>query len=264
MRSVTITLTGNESTFTLLHNPAIKLDVNKIYEAALLSIEMYYSFPNITNDNNKFVYSTDDGKTWKTITLDTGSYELLAINDEIQKQMISNGDYDEKNNEFYISITANVSKLKSIVNIKHHSYKVNFDIENSIGATLGFRQSQLSHGYNESHNIVDIIKINSIFVNVDFINGSYVNGSQSSVIYSFFPNVAPGRKIIERPNPSLIYYPVYKHDINSVRVWITDQDNKPVDLRGERVTIRIIIREVADIKSEIMNAIRDLKKENIL
>lgn len=260
----TLTLTGRENDFTIFHQPVIKLQEDKEYEAALLSIDMYYSFPNIADENNKFKYSNDGGQTWKTITLDTGSYELMHINDEIQRQMIINGDYNEDTKECYITITANVTKLKSIVIITNPSYKVDFGVENSIGQILGFSSFIISHGYNESENIVDIMKINSILINIDLISGSYVNGKQSSVIYSFFPNVSPGHKIVERPNPSLIFYPVHKDHINGVRVWITDQDGKPIDLRGERVTLRIQIREVKDVKRMIKQAFKELKNENIL
>ena len=49
--------------------------------------------------------------------MNKGSYEIQAINDEIQRAMITNGDYDVDNNEFYISISADIPELKSIVNI---------------------------------------------------------------------------------------------------------------------------------------------------
>jgi hypothetical protein len=52
--------------------------------------------------------------TWKTIRLDKGSYELASINNEIQRQMVANNDYDKENNGFYLNILANVSTLKSI------------------------------------------------------------------------------------------------------------------------------------------------------
>ena len=106
-----------------------------------------------------------------------------------------------------------------------------------------------------------MMKINSILVNIDIISGSYVNGSQCPVIYSFYPNVSPGYKIVERPNPSLIYYRVNIPNISRIRLWLTDQDNNPVDVRGERVTARIVVREV---KQTIKNAIKELKEENIL
>ena len=255
MEKLTLILSGNESSFTTFIDPPIHLDKNDKYEAALLSIDMYYSFPNITNENNNFSYSTDNGNTWKTITLDKGSYELKAINNEIQRQLISNGDYNQETNENYISITANVSKLKSIVHISHKEYLIDFNVSNSIGSTLGFNPSTISYGYNESHKIVDIMKINSILVSIDIISGSYVNGVQHPVIYSFFPNVAPGSKIVKRPNPSLAYYPVNRSTIDRISVVLTDQNNKPIDLRRETVTVRVTIREVKDIKNSIKKAI---------
>ena len=262
--TTTYIMSANKSDFTTTYSPTIKLDPSKKYEAALLSLDMYNSIPNITKDNNIFTYSVDNGVTWKIIALDTGSYELGAINNEIQRLMVINGDYN--NNLFYITITANVSKLTSIVNITNPTYKVDFGVENSIGSVLGFEALIIGAGYNESPNIVDIMKINSILVNTDIIMGSYVNNYASPAIYSFYPNVSPGYKIVERPNPSLIFYPVARSDIRSIRVWLTDQDSNPVDLRGEIVTVRICIREVKSrsIRREIIAAYKDLKKQNII
>ena len=112
----TFILSGNKSDFTTCHN-SFTLDRNKNYEAALLSLDTYNSIPNITVENNIFSYSADNGKTWKTITFNTGAYELAAINNEVKRQLIANGDSDNG-----ISITANVSRLTSVVNIENPSY----------------------------------------------------------------------------------------------------------------------------------------------
>jgi hypothetical protein len=263
--STTLILSGETTDFITYLSPSIHLDPNENYEAALLSIDLYNSIPNITEENNKFKYSADNGTTWKIITLDKGSYELAAINDEIKRQMILNGDYDNTNNEFYINITANVSELKCIVDITNISYIVDFTVENSIGPTLGFQSVVIYYGYNKSQDIVDITKVNSVLVNVDIISGCYVNGTLSPAIYSFNPNkVSPGYKIDERPNPSLTYYPISRLSINSIRVWLTDQDNNPIDLRADRVTVKLYIREVKNVKQAIIKAIKELKAENIL
>ena len=225
MTTNTFILSGNSSDFTTYYQTTIRLNPKKKYEAALLSIDLYNSFPNITEENNKFKYSTDSGTSWKVITLSTGSYELAAINDEIQRLMIINDDYDKATNTFHINISANISTLRSVIEITNISYQMDFSIINSIGSTLGFGTIIIQHGYNESQEIVNIMKINSILVNVDFISGSYLKGPQFPVIYSFFPNVSPRHKITERPNPSLIFYPVNKSDITSMRLWLTDQNN---------------------------------------
>ena len=268
MNPYTITHTATVSDFSFNLMPPIQLNPNKKYEAALLSINLYNSIPNITEENNKLKYSSDEGKTWKNITLNKGCYEIQAINDEIQKVMVINGDYDENNHEFYISLSTDISQLKSVLNITNKKYFVSFDIENSIGPTLGFEKSRLVHLHLEnsmSENIVDITKVNLVLVNVDIISGSYVNGFQSSAIYTFDPyKVPPGYKLDERPNPSLIYYPVNRLSINNLRIWLTDQNNKSIDLRGEKVTVKLHIREVVNIKEEVKRAIKELHKENIL
>src|SRR6266516_2516254 len=274
MPSYTITHTATKSDFIFNLSPAIHLDSNKKYEAALLSVNLYNSIPNVTGDNNKFKYSNDSGQMWKIITFNKGSYEIQAINDEIQRQMIINGDYDIINKEFYITVSADIPELKSIINITNQSYLVDFNVENSIGSTLGFYpenstkyfQKKLTYGYNKSHDIVDITKTNLVLINVSFISGSYVNGYELPAIYSFDPyKVPPGYKLDDRPNPSLTYYPVNEREkLNSIRIWLTDQNSKPIDLRRERVTIKIQIREVINIKKEIKRAIKELKAEKIL
>lgn len=59
----------------------------KAYEIALVNLETYYSFPNITNENNDFSYSPDGGEVWYHILIPEGSYDIIDINNVIQ-QMI--------------------------------------------------------------------------------------------------------------------------------------------------------------------------------
>ena len=153
------------SDFTTKYSPPISLDESKQYEAALLSIDLFNSIPNITNLNNVSKYSKDMGVTWVNIELDTGSYEISAISSEIQRLMVVNGDYDPNaDNPYYISITANLSELKSIVHISNDSYKIDFNVPNSIGSVLGFTNATIGMGYDESPNIVNIIQVNPILV----------------------------------------------------------------------------------------------------
>ena len=69
-----------------------------------------------------------------------------------------------------------------------------------------------------------------------------MRGVQAPVVYNFFPNVAPGQKILEAPR-NLIYLPVTVDVISTLSVWLTDKDGKMLDLRGEELTIRFHLRE---------------------
>ena len=53
----TYIMSGMKSDFTTKYSPPISLDENKQYEAALLSIDLFNSIPNITNLNNVLRYS---------------------------------------------------------------------------------------------------------------------------------------------------------------------------------------------------------------
>ena len=89
-------------------------------ELALLSLRTSYSWPNIrAGVNNEFRYSHDDGATWTTIALSEGACEIEGINAAIQSAMRVNGDWDEMNSQYYVTLAPNLATLKVIVTIAH-------------------------------------------------------------------------------------------------------------------------------------------------
>jgi len=79
-------------------------------------------------------------------------------------------------------------------------------------------------------------------VNSDIIGGSYVNGKTQNTIYSFFPNVSPGYKIVENLR-NFVYLPVILDRISKMETVVTDRNGKQLNLRGENFTIRYHLRE---------------------
>ena len=217
------------------------MDKDKVYEIALVNLDTYYSFPNIDDTNNVFVYSHDQGVTWTKIKIPTGSYEIDDLNNTLHFEMEKQGHYDEVNNDYYINISANSNTLKSVLIIES-GYQVDFNQPNNLSKVLGFTGTKYEEGFHESENVVNILSINSILVNIDIIGGSYVNGTTKSTIYSFFPKVSPGYKIIESP-VNLVYLAITLDTIDSLNVTITDQDDHLLNLRNEKLTIRFHIRE---------------------
>jgi len=80
-------------------------------------------------------------------------------------------------------------------------------------------------------------------VNVDVIRGSYVNGRTQNTIYSFFPNVSPGYKIVENRR-NLVYLPVILDKINKMETVDTEKNGKQLNHRGENLAIRYHLREI--------------------
>ena len=239
--SFQIVVSGNQSSFNTMFSPNIELAKDRVYEIALVNLETYYSFPNIDETNNVFVYSPDNGNSWVKIKITEGSYEIDDINNTIQHEMEKRGHYDSINGDYYVHISANSNTLKSVLIIEK-DYQVDFNHQNSLAKVLGFTGTKYTEGFHESENVVNILTINSILVNIDIISGSYVNGATKSTIYSFFPKVSPGYKIIESP-VNLVCLPVTLDTIDNLNVSITDQDNHILNLRNEKLTIRFHIRE---------------------
>jgi hypothetical protein len=69
---------GSDWTTALTH--PLYLEADKHYEIALISLETFYSIPNIREDNNKLVYSFNNGVTWQTMEVPVGSYEIEQLN----------------------------------------------------------------------------------------------------------------------------------------------------------------------------------------
>ena len=85
--SFQIIVSDNESSFNIRLNPTLQLDRDKEHEIALVDLETYYSFPNIDETNNVFIYSPDNGNSWVKIKIPEGSYEIDDINNTILYEM---------------------------------------------------------------------------------------------------------------------------------------------------------------------------------
>ena len=243
--SLQIVVSNNKTQFKTRFNPPIQLNKEKKYEIALVNLETYYSFPNIDATNNYFRYSPDSGATWTDIYIPEGSYDITDINDTIQQKMAQNGHYDSSNEHYYITISANSNTLKSVL-ILENNYQVDFSQNTSISSVLGFNNTIYTLAFQESENVVNILSINSLFVDIDIISGRYVNGSTQNTIYSFFPNVSPGFKIVETP-VNLVHLPVTLDIIYSLETKLTDQNGQPLNLRGENLTMRFHLKEIKKI-----------------
>ena len=233
-QSKSIVVSSNQSSFKKDFYPPIVFDSNGTHEMALIGLDMYNSIPNIDERNNLFMYSF--GEKIYTILIPTGSYEIETINKFIAKKLTEN-EHDDM-----FEIRANLNTLKCIIEIKNPNIKIHFNHAKSLKKLFGFSDDVLlGIGEHESTNIVNILSINAIMVHCSVIGDSYLNSSQSPIIYTFFPNVPPGYKIVEKPR-SVVFLPITVPTLDHIRIWLTDQDQNLINQRGETVTIRLQIK----------------------
>ena len=226
-------LKNNTATYNQTFSPAIVLDPNESYEISFVTLDTYYSFPNIiTGTNDKFTYTKNGNPV--TLTFPQGCYEITTINSTLQTLL---GDDAGK-----ITISLVIPQLKSSITIANN-YTVDLTAKDSIGSLLGFNKRVLNAGTTTSDNIVAINRTNTIYVTCDLISSSYVNGIPTPVIYNFFPNVPPGYKIIEVNLREDTYLPINKSQISSISIGLIDQDNNPIGFQGDTITIRFHLRK---------------------
>ena len=139
-----------------------------------------------------------------------------------------------------VTFTPNNSTLSCVMDIKKY-WKVDFSCDNSLAPFLGFEKREYYEGRHESEKTVDILWVNSVIVYCDIITGSRVDGVEAPVIFHVSPNVAPGIKIVVEPQQP-IYLPVTVDTIEQMNIWLTDQDNRPIDLRGEKIVFTFHVR----------------------
>ena len=235
-RSHQFIISGREAKITRTFQPPLTLPSKCYYEMAVHRLETYYSFANIKPENSNFRLSIDGGKTWKLLSIPTGCYEITAINETLQRLIESSGGKAK-----VVDISPNVNTLKCILDITNENYQIDFTVDNCLRTVLGFAAKIYKHGRYESDKLVDILNINSILVHCDIVGASRLNGIEAPIIYNFFPNVAPGEKIVETPT-NLIYVPIIVDTISSLTCWLTDQDGNNLDLRGEVLTISLHAR----------------------
>lgn len=222
--STTISITGNKSIIETNFNPPLIFDGS--YECGLLYLSSFNSIPNINENNNLFSY----GETDSEIKIPKGTYDLQDINDYLSKNI--------KNCELFLLPNNNTMK-SSLFCTKN----VNFHKKNSLGELLGFPKVKLeANKWHESVNPVNILPVSVIGVDYDLVTGSYINGSPSHIIYQFIPNVPPGYQFVEKPK-NIIYFPIVKNYITSIRLKIVDIHGFPIDFGNKNIQLSHHIRQ---------------------
>ena len=176
------------------------------------------------------------------VELEKGCYEIKNLNEGIRKKM------NWKKENAFVTITEDPITLRSHLNIKavdkKGKWQVVFPKERSLGSVLGFKPGTGYYGPKTyiSDRIANILSVNNILVQCDVISGSSINGKPAPVIFNSSPDVIIGHhKIVAEPVIP-IYLPVTLDIIREFNVWVTDQDNKELDLQGEDLIVTFHMR----------------------
>lgn len=195
---------------------------------SLSNLSIYYTWRNITKNynNGKFKINTP---TWKEeFTLPDGSYSI--------------SDIDE-----YFQLIFNKHKTKKTVFIYADSVenRVTFKIEEGSSLELltdetkkllGSEKSKIESNKNgENPPQLEIADV--VLVHCNLVDNQYQLNSK--ILHSFVPDKPFGHLLNITP-PHLIKARVLKSKFNTIEVWFTDQDIKPLKIE-DRVSVTLVI-----------------------
>jgi hypothetical protein len=241
----------SSSTSQTTHNFVVnfnsfELDPESNYEIGLIQASIWYSWYNISSSftNNQLRYSPNNGANFYNVVFDDGIYSVSAINQKLQSVMKANGHYSVVSgiDTFNITITPNYTSGKVNVEVSNN-YQLDFTTS-TLRDLLGFTSIVVS-STQEGTYLADITRgVNQIQVHSSLAEGSYSNSEASDILYAFVPNSSPSTLIKIQPT-----FPVYlpintRNNIQNIRMRITDQQQRTVDLNGEQVSYLIELRKI--------------------
>ncbi|GIY65913.1 uncharacterized protein CDAR_317361 [Caerostris darwini] len=182
------------------------------------------------DSNNNFIEYFDPFGVEHSITIPNGNYMISELNEEIE---------DHFNGKSPIIFDVHQATSRFIIKLDK-GFTIDFEGGN-LHEILGFESKVYDQPKQRGKYIADISKgIDDIFIHCDLITSLYNEGT-SDILYLFSPLNPPGSMIvINEINP--LFEEVNRKDyIDSVRMYITDQNDNIIDLNHQRVIYKLIL-----------------------
>ena len=165
---------------------------NKQFKIAVTFLTGYDGIFIITKKNKKFYFkkSITDADEFRQIFLQPGADEKENLIKEASRNINIESQYSEEN--YPLKIKANFTTLGFITEILPPGPKIGFVSNDSIRTLSGFRETLLCQEYSLSHNPVDNLPFDNIFVETDNAQGMIFERKRSSINHNFAMDVDPG------------------------------------------------------------------------
>ncbi|GBM63801.1 hypothetical protein AVEN_262691-1 [Araneus ventricosus] len=227
----TLTLDSKNAEKSEDFRTVFRVPIGKYRKIALKYMSLWNSWFNIHEQFNNNVLKYTDHDVEHSITFQNGNYMLSELNEEIKDH------YKDKK----VPIVFDVHQATSRFVIKlDKGFAVDFR-EGKLHEILGFESKVYDQPKQRGKYIADISKgIDDIFIHCDLVTSLYNEGT-SDILYLFSPLNPPGSMIvINEINP--LFEEVNRNDyIDSIRMYITDQDDNIIDLNKVRVIYKLVL-----------------------
>ena len=238
----------------------IQLYDDREYEVGIKKFAVFDAINNIEeNKNNEFRYSKDNGTIWKNIKIQSGSWEVKSLSNEIQRQLTIKGDWKENAIERakpelpVVALGASMDTRRVELRLAP-GYQVDFRDANSknFRNLLGFNSEVYSKPFERAPNparidgsrsaiIIRCLQASGGFI-TDPNNSGRLTDKQILLSVPSF-SVPMGSKIVVEPsNP--IYLHLSTNTLNSFDFVIEDESGELYDFDGEEIFITLHVKQV--------------------
>ena len=224
--------------FVIKFTPALELSNDMHHEIAMNKGNMTYPWHSISKfyKNNVIKYSPDSGSTWKNTIFQDGNYSYEDLNTVIKETLDNNGDDPKK-----IEISFINSKYKVLIGL---SAGYQLDLRRSkFGELIGFEENRIKKEEIGSKlpNITNSIDV--LYLNTNAISDSLVDGISSNTL-AVIPtdNLSRSFPLTFHPPVNWLFDPVSSNNIKSMRFYLRDTLNRPIDLNGIDWYLELVLR----------------------
>lgn len=228
--------TGSETTDNFT-SPIPNLVCKGNWQIALESMDIWYSWYNISADYGNQIFRYYNGSVWKNITIKAGLYALEDINTFIQAGIAGNGDTGAN-----ITLAPNFNTGKCILTLLG-GYQVDFSASN-LYQILGFVATVFTTSQEGTSNVNITNGVDRIYVHCDWVTGSIANGINNDVIYSFSVNAKASSRVEIKPFRPLFLPMKVSGLLTRMAIRITDQRGRRVNLNGEDIALQFYLMQM--------------------
>ena len=119
-----------------------------------------------------------------------------------------------------------------------------FLFDDSIRDLLAFHAITLYEAYNLSHNRVEILSFDNIFIHTNIAQGVIFKSQKSGIVHTFTMNGNPGYKYIEKFRGGVQWSMMESKDvISSIYFKLKNENNQFLSSNGQSVSFRLSVKE---------------------
>ena len=191
----------------------------------LLECKLYNSWFNITENNNRLKFITT-GKPSSIKVIEPGNYNVDTLSQAIGRIKFINFKRMHATGKTFMMLDDTV--------------KLDFRTPKNFAKILGFEE-KMYNSSQISQNRANFLPVSEYVVHCDIIDTQdYINGKRCDYLQILtLQDTQEISRQVTYSFPNSISVPIKHTPLNSIRIWITDQKNNPIDFHNHPISYQL-------------------------